>query len=255
MSGQEKHDKIYLGIWYQNVDPRELVYTLGYGFNHRSPAIVEKRLIAHYSYAVMFCLTGFYFLGAVLPPFFSRLLAPVFALASAAQANAASLILACRGPFVFFPFGMYAFHRHSAQKNSAAHFACDAPPRGLFWPRCRCPAWRVHDQAAAGVFSVGCDLPRPPPCLTPFLPRALYLNLTVPPAVFEDWRFGIPCSPCAVSASVSLICRRLSSPLSTVLVLMPMRFDGTVIGYFVLFSARCAWASPFTLRIISSFFC
>jgi membrane protease YdiL (CAAX protease family) len=241
------------------------VYTLGYGFNHRSPAIVEKRLIAHYSYAVMFCLTGFYFLGAVLPPFFSRLLAPVFALASAAQGEALrQLILGVSWAVcIFIPFGLYAVFIGIPRKKILPRTSLAMRHRALI-VLAALPVSLLGACIASGaqqVFSAfGMRFAETAAMPDPIFARALYiLNLTVLPAVFEELAFrGILMQSLRrFGDGFALICSSLVFAFAhRSLVLMPNAFlMGLVIGTLCCFPARCAWASPFTLRIISSFFC
>lgn len=55
------------GGWYRPVDPNEHIYIEGYGFSPRPPYLVEQKLIARSSNAVVFCLMGMLLMSGMLP--------------------------------------------------------------------------------------------------------------------------------------------------------------------------------------------
>lgn len=52
--------------WYQPVDPRENIYTAGYGWAPKPPHIIELQLISRSAVAVVMCLLGYMFLDSYI---------------------------------------------------------------------------------------------------------------------------------------------------------------------------------------------
>lgn len=66
MSFSPEHNNNNYSDWYQPVNPRENIYTAGYGWAPKPPHVIELQLISHSATAVILCLVGYMFLDSYI---------------------------------------------------------------------------------------------------------------------------------------------------------------------------------------------
>lgn len=97
--------------WYQPVNPRENIYTVGYGWSPKPPHIVELDMIARSAASVVLCLIGYIFLESyiydTLRGFFGMTL-PIYG--DAAGAVNELVIAITEVVALLLPFSLYAMY-------------------------------------------------------------------------------------------------------------------------------------------------
>lgn len=236
------------GGWYRAINPNEHVYTPGYGFSPRPPALIERRTIYSYSCALGLSLLAYFVMGAVVPSFALAFLQLVIrpGIFPGAQPLVEQFAGAIASAAAFLaPFSFYAAYIKIPRANAAPQKP--VPLRLVLPPLFICLAVSAVGYGCqrallgfAGLFGLAFQVPALSFPADPGAAVAFALNMTVVPAILEEFVFrGVVLQSLRrFGDGFALLVSSLLFALVHVLPpQMPNAFlMGLVIGYFVLFT-------------------
>lgn len=233
--------------WYQPVDPRENIYTVGYGWSPKPPHIIELQMISRSAVSVVLCLIAFMFLESYIYNTlitFCQIVLPIqmYGFFGAVEEL---VLIATQIVAVLIPFSLYAMYvkiplhcalpikNVSAGVILSALFVCLAAT--VLSNRCADSVYMLFDALGLHFYDSLSDMP------TQTLETVLYcINVVLVSPVIEEIafrgflmqslrRFG---DSFALVVSAVLFGMLHSSPASMLYAV----FMGLVMGYFVLFT-------------------
>ncbi|MEG2174036.1 MAG: type II CAAX endopeptidase family protein [Oscillospiraceae bacterium] len=235
--------------WYQKINPKEHIYTPGYGFSPRPPALLERQHIRNTANAAAGCLLGYFALATLLPRWFyalaTTLLAPFLSLDVLSEglkqiAQGVGMLCALAVPFALY-IQAVGILRSSAlpTKRVSVRLAVAAVLISLAVSVIGRMMIVLCEGSFAALGVEFCPMMEQQPSAP--VAMALYLvNATLLPAVLEEFAFrgALMQSLRRFGDGFALL---VSSLLFAVVHLHPLSIPnallmGLVIGYFVLFT-------------------
>lgn len=234
--------------WYQPIDPRENVYTAGYGWAPKPPYIIELQMISRSAAAVVLCLIGYMFVNSyvyhAMISFFGFAVPFEIYTRIAGAADELSLIVA-QIVSLLLPFSLYAMYvriplrcalpmrRVSAGLLFSAVSVCLAAT--VLGGCCADSAYALFDAMGLRFYDSLSDMPRGMTEMVLYCVNVVFLAPVLEEIAFRGFlmqslrRFG---DSFALVVSAILFGMLHGSPVSIVYAVLM----GLVMGYFVLFT-------------------